>query len=87
MTDLEKMVDLVLGHACTMVCPYCAGGIEATKERTTWYHPDVLRRKLGHACQASTIRNADPVDIAHLVTSELQTKRSGIIVPAMKVGL
>ena len=80
MTDLEKLTDLILGHACTMVCPYCAGGIKATANRKNWYHPDVLGRPLGHACQASSIRNADPKEVARLSQEEL-AKKTRIFIP------
>lgn len=73
-TDIERVVDFALGHACTMVCRFCASGVPISCEnrrRGQWFHADVTGNPLGHRCGASAIRAADSAEVARIVTNQL----------------
>lgn len=73
---LLEIVDRTLGHACTLVCRYCAAGIpvrpdpEPHRAMLLW-HPDVTGAVRGHQCGAALIRHADPKQILELIRKEM----------------
>ena len=72
-----EIVDRTLGHACTIVCPFCAEGIQASVDhprRGNWYHPNILGNPLGHACLASALRNAKAQEIDRLIDEEVKSR-------------